>query len=81
MKTLGYPTIEKLLENENFDELTQSMKESYDLLERMLQEKSKGMKKQRDILKALKAFDLSSDLLRYLLKTKAEMLKEEKKSK
>lgn len=69
---LGYPIIEKLIDSEDFVKVNQSMSQGYDTLERMLKQKG-GLKKQKSIRQALKAYDLSIDLLRFLLKTKYEL--------
>ena len=78
---LGYPVIEKLIDTEDFAKVNQTISTSYDLLERMLKGKSGGLKKQKMIRQALKAYDLTIDLIRILLKTKYEMIEKNKNQK
>lgn len=81
-KSVGYPIIEKLIETEDFIKVNKTISASYDALERMQKQKSGGLKKQKTIRQALKAYDLTIDLIRDLLKTKHEMqrLQKEKKA-
>lgn len=78
-RLLGYPVIEKLIESEDFKTVNQSISNSYDTLERMLKNKAGGLKKQKAIRQALKAFDLTIDLIRTLLKTKYDMIADHNK--
>lgn len=74
----GYPIIEKLIETEDFTKVNKTISASYDSLERMQKHKSGGLKKQKTIRQALKAYDLTIDLIRDLLKTKHELLRRQK---
>lgn len=76
---LGYPLIEKLIETEDFSKIQSSFSTCYEALERMLKKKVGGLKKQGQIRQAIKAYDLTIDLLRLLLKTKYEMVKKDPK--
>lgn len=70
---LGYPLLEKLIETEDFAKVSASFSASYGVLESMLKEKGQGLKKQKGVRAALKAYDLTVDLIRELLKTKYSM--------
>lgn len=78
--SLGYQIIENLIDSEDFSEVNQSMKESYDKLEALLQSKEIGIQERKKVRQALKAYDLTADLLKFLLHTKHEMLKKQKES-
>lgn len=71
---LGYPIIEKLIDSEDFSKVNKTMSASYDTLERMLKQKTGGLKKQKMVREALKAYDLTIDLIRDLLKAKYEII-------
>jgi len=71
---LGYPLMESLIESEDFSKVNTSMSGCYDILERQLKQKSGGLSKQKKIRQALKAYDLTIDLIRFLLKTKYELI-------
>lgn len=73
---LGYPILEKLIETEDFSIVNKSFTSCYDTLEKMLKAKSGGLKKQKAIREALKAYDLTVDLIRELLKTKYQIIKQ-----
>ena len=78
---LGYPIMEKLLETEDFSKINKTMTASYETLERLLKGKSGGLQKQKKVRQALKAYDLTLDLLQELLKAKyanVEKLKQNK---
>ncbi len=75
---LGYPIIEKLIETEDFSKVNETVSACYDVLEKMLKSKSGGLKKQKAIRSALKAYDLTIDLIRELLKTKYELIRQHK---
>ncbi|MBI2339084.1 MAG: hypothetical protein HYU99_01795 [Deltaproteobacteria bacterium] len=72
---LGYPTIERLIETEDFSKVNQTVSACYDKLEKMLKGKGGGLSKQKGIRAALKAYDLTIDLLRDLLKVKYDIIK------
>lgn len=74
MKSAGYPIIEKLIETEDFNKVNKTISASYDTLERMQKNKTGGLKRQKAVRQALKSYDLTIDLIRYLLKTKHEMI-------
>ncbi len=78
---LGYPVIEKLIDTEDFSKVNQTVSACYDLLERMLKNKTGGLKKQKAIRASLKAYDLTIDLIRELLKTKYELVKKRQETK
>lgn len=81
-KTLpGYPIIEKLIETEDFSQVDQTMSVSYEALQRLLKQRTGGMKAQRQVRQAVKAFDLTLDLMKILLKTKYEMIEKIEKQK
>lgn len=73
---LGYPMMEKLLETEDFNRINESMSRGYEQLEKMLSQKTGGLGKQKNLRKALKAYDLTIALLRELLKKKYEMIEQ-----
>lgn len=81
-KTLiGFPLIEKIIETEDFSQIKGSMATCYESLERQLKDKTGGLKKQKSIRQALKAYDLTMDLIRDLLKTKQELIENTQKNK
>ncbi len=73
---IGYPIIEKLIQTEDFSKVNESVSSCYDTLEKMLKNKTGGLKKQKGIRSALKAYDLTIDLIRELLKTKYELIRQ-----
>ncbi|MBX7149077.1 hypothetical protein K1X76_08315 [bacterium] len=77
---MRYPAIEKLIETEAFEPVNRSFTTTYEMLERFLKDKSGGLKKQGQIRQALKAYDLTTDLIKELLKVKQELLKNQKDS-
>ena len=78
---LGYPVIEKLIETEDFKKVNETVSACYDHLERMLKSKTGGLKKQKTIRASLRAYDLTIDLIRELLKTKYELVKKRQETK
>jgi hypothetical protein len=82
--TAGYPRIEKLVESENFDAVNQSFGTAYDELQKIAKQKS-GLGKGKAAKKAMRAYELTMDLFKELLKIKYQMLevlkKEDAKSK
>lgn len=72
---LGYPHIEQLLETENFDGINQSFAKAYDSLQTIMNERGSGLKKQKDARKAMKAYELTTDMIKELLKVKYQLLK------
>ena len=78
--SIGYPVIEKLIETEDFKKVNKTISASYDALERMQKQKTGGLRKQKTIRQALKAYDLTIDLIRDLLKAKHEMIQRQFKA-
>ncbi|HBF13556.1 MAG TPA: hypothetical protein DDW49_09295 [Deltaproteobacteria bacterium] len=80
-QSMGYPTMEKLLETEDFTQLNQSFKSCYETLERMFKSKAGGgLGKQKQIRQALQAYELTTDLIKYLLEVKKRMVEAAKSS-
>ncbi len=77
---LGYPIMEGLIETEDFTKVNATMSACYDLLERQLKQKG-GLAKQKKIRQSLQAYDLTIDLIRFLLKMKYDMAAKEAKTK
>jgi len=73
---LSYPIIESLVQSEDFSKVNTSVTGCYETLEKMLKNKTGGMSKQKKIRAALKAYDLTIDLLRQLLKTKYDLIRQ-----
>ncbi len=69
-KRFGYPTIEALLDSENFDKLNASFNAGYVKLTAIIDNKSSTIKAQKDARLAMKAYELTTDLLKELLKLK-----------
>lgn len=78
-RLLGYPIIEKLIETEDFNKVNKTMSACYDTLERMLKNKTAGLQKKKHIRQAIKAYDLTIDLIRDLLKIKYEIMQRAQK--
>lgn len=72
---MGYPHIEQLLEDEKFDRINNSFAESYNKLEVIMKDRSGGLKKQKGAQKAMKAYELTTELMNELLKIKYQILK------
>ena len=72
---LGYPQIEKLLETENFEQINKSFAESYEKLEKIKSDRSGGLKKQKAAQKAMKAYEISTQLINELLQIKYQIVK------
>lgn len=77
-QSLGYPLIEELLETENFDRLNESFGESYKKLEKIMMDNSEGLKKQKEARKAMEAYELTTELIKELLKVKYQILQAQK---
>ncbi|MDX1387177.1 MAG: hypothetical protein R3257_06270 [bacterium] len=71
--TAGYPRIEKLVETEKFDEVNASFGKAYDELQQIAKAKS-GLGKGKAAKKALKAYELTMDLFKELLRLKYQMI-------
>jgi hypothetical protein len=68
----GYPAIERLIDTEDFNELNQAFEAAYaELL--AASKRKKGLKTQREAKKAMKALELTLDLLRELLAIKYKL--------
>lgn len=82
--TAGYPRIESLVESENFDAVNKSFGIAYEELQKVAKQKS-GLGKGKSAKKAMRAYELTMDLFKELLKLKYQMLevikKEEAKGK
>lgn len=73
---LGYPHIEQLLESENFEGINQSFTRVYDSLQVVMADRGAGLKKQKDARKAMRAYELTTDMIKELLKVKYQILKQ-----
>ncbi len=73
--SLGYPHIEELLEKESFDGINKSFLDAYARLEKIMKDRSGGLKKQKGAQKAMKAYELTTELFNELLKIKYQILK------
>jgi hypothetical protein len=71
--TAGYPRIEKLVETEKFDEVNASFGKAYEELQQIAKAKS-GLGKGKAAKKALKAYELTMDLFKELLRLKYQMI-------
>ncbi|MFH1653828.1 MAG: hypothetical protein ABIE74_07200 [Pseudomonadota bacterium] len=78
--TTGYPELEKLIETENFDELNEDFEKAFAELDE-ISSKGKSLKKSRDAKKALKAIELTMELLKELLALKYRLQEELKNKK
>jgi len=76
--TAGYPRIEKLIESENFDEVNRSFGSAFEELNKISKQKS-GLGKGKAAKKAMRAYELSMDLFKELLKLKYQMMEVLKK--
>lgn len=71
--TAGYPRIEKLVETEKFDEVNASFGKAYEELQQIAKAKT-GLGKGKAAKKALKAYELTMDLFKELLRLKYQMI-------
>ncbi len=69
----GYPRIEKLVETEDFDEINKSFAKAHDDLEEIAKAKQ-GLGKGKSAKKAMKAYELTSELFKELLSLKYQMI-------
>lgn len=76
--TSGYPRIEKLIESESFDAVNKSFGISYEELQKISKQKS-GLGKGKAAKKGMRAYELTMDLFKELLKIKYQMLEVLKK--
>lgn len=68
----GYPSVEKLIDSEDFDEINKVFESAYDELQES-GKKKRGLKKGRDTKKAMKAIERVMGLLKELLEIKYQM--------
>lgn len=78
---LGYPHIEKLIEFEKFDDINKSFAEAYDKLEIIYNDAGSPLKKKKSAEKAMKSYELTTQLINELLVLKKELVKEKEKAK
>jgi hypothetical protein len=71
--TAGYPRIEKLIETEQFDEVNKNFGNAYEELQKISKSKS-GLGKGKSAKKAMRAYELTMDLFKELLKLKYQMI-------
>lgn len=71
--TAGYPRIEKLIETEDFDQVNASFEAAYQELEEIAKAKS-GLGKGKSAKKAIRAYELTMELFKELLKLKYQMI-------
>lgn len=71
--TAGYPRIEKLIETEQFDEVNKSFGDAYEALQQVAKAKS-GLGKGKSAKKAMRAYELTMDLFKELLKLKYQIM-------
>ncbi len=69
----SYPSIEKLIDSEDFTLVNQNFTQAYEALEKLSRE-SGGLKKTKEAKKGMKAIERVMDLLRELLKLKYQAL-------
>lgn len=73
----GYPAVERLIDSEDFGEINAAFETAYGTL-MDIEKKKKGLKAKRDAKKAMRALELTSDLLRELLAIKYHLQEEAK---
>jgi len=73
--SLGYPIMEQLLESEQFDAVNTSFSQGYEKLEKIMNDRSAGLKKQKEAEGSLKAYELTVGLIKELLQIKRDILK------
>lgn len=76
--TAGYPRIEKLVETEEFDAVNKSFGESFDELQKIAKKKG-GLGAGKTAKKAMRAYELTMDLFKELLRLKYQMMEVLKK--
>lgn len=77
--SLGYPLVEELLENENFESVNKSFSGAFGKLQKIFTDAASGLKKQKEARKAMEAYELTTELIRELLKLKYQLLEQQKK--
>lgn len=71
----GYPAIEKLIDNEDFTEINNAFETAYgELID--ISRRSRGIRTQRSAKKAMRALELTMELLRELLAIKYRLQEE-----
>lgn len=70
--TTGYPRIEKLVETEDFDGVNKSFGEAFETLQKIAKQKN-GLGKGKAAKKAMRAYELTMELFKELLKLKYRM--------
>ncbi|GEM_PF-3203915 len=68
----GYPTVEDLIDSENFDVINKTFEAAYQQLEGLARHKG-GMKKSEDVRRAMVSIETVMDLLRELLSIKYQL--------
>lgn len=76
----GYPTVEKLIDTEDFDAINLAFEEAYGELFEM-SKKKKSFGTQRDIKRVMNSLELTLDLFRELLAIKYRLQEEMAKAK
>lgn len=79
--SLGYPIMEQLLESEQFDAVNTSFSQGYEKLEKIMNDRSAGLKKQKEAEGSLKAYELTVELIKELLQIKREIVKNQQAQK
>lgn len=69
----GYPRIEKLIESEDFEGINKSFAKAHEELSEIAKTKQ-GLGKGKSAKKAMKAYELTSDLFKELLRLKYQMI-------
>ena len=70
---VGYPRIERLLDTEEFEPVNQTFAKSYEELEKVARQKA-GLGKAKQAKKCMRAFELTTELFKELLKLKYQMV-------
>lgn len=76
---LGYPIIEGIIDTEDFARINEGLARHYVTLEGLLGQKTGGLSRQKNLRKAICAFDLAVGLVKELLSKKYEIIEENKK--
>ena len=78
---MGFPSLERLVEQDSYDEFNKVMLESYDELEKIIQSKGGDAMRRKAAKKAMRAMELTMNLLRDFLQVKDELMRNQKGSK
>lgn len=76
----GYPTVEKLIDTEDFDAINLAFEDAYAELHDISKRK-KGLRTKRDVKRAMRALELTLELFRELLAIKYRLQEEFAKGK